>query len=113
MMEWIDQLRYVFWGVTWLELFLASGRYLLMISAALLVLKHFTFFVRHPGHRSWRAIIETSVGLVVAIVYAQKLYFDRTIVGFEQWESAVQVWAFALLFIGLVILREKPRRSRE
>ena len=112
MMEWIDHMRFVFWGVTWPELFLAAGRYLLMISAALLVLKHVTFSIRDRGKSSWRAILETSVGLVVAIVYAQKLYFDGRILQLDQWESAVQVWAFALLFIGLVILREKPRRSQ-
>lgn len=112
----MNDLEYVFWGLTWSQLFLAAGRYLLMVSAALLLLKHVVWFARgyhtqpDRGPRAvWRAGIEAVVSGVVAILYVQQLYFDGSILRLERWESAVQVWAFAALFMALVITRGESR----
>lgn len=65
-----------------------------------------------PG-RIWRGVIELVVGGVVADLYAKQIYFGGSIVRLDRWESVVQVWAFALLFIGLVISRGETRPPPE
>ena len=115
----MTDLQFVFWNFTLEQLLLAAGRYTLMVSAALLTLKHAAWFVRlrHRRERRRKKVVRSAIELIaaacVAGVYAHAIYLGGPAAELGDAGSLVRVWAFALLFVGLVVSRgETPPEAR-
>ena len=106
----IQDLQWVFWGMTAETLFLAAGRYTVLVAATLLAVKHLVWFARLRSRRERRrlrfarAVIEFVAASSMAALYAQSIYLDGPAARFATAESLVQVWVLAILFVGLVVL---------
>lgn len=126
-MELLDSLRslvsldadfkWVFYGYSLTDLLLAAGRYIMLVTAALLVFRHGAWFARgrHRIERRVRRKAHIHVELAVAVVLAGTIAYQLGTSGATSDPSVaqamVQVWALVALLVSMV-LRQPDRPPR-
>lgn len=94
--------------LTPLQLWLAAGRFLLMVSGTLLGMKHLAWLIRRDTNRYsyWlqtRHVVEMLSGFVIGIVYARQVFTRPQGVVLSMDDTVILVWAFAVLLSVLVV----------
>lgn len=100
--------------LTPLELWLAAGRYLLMISGWLLGIKHLAWLLRrderiYTPFARLRHQVEMSVGFTIGVIYALQWLYSEAGSPLTRFETVVITWAFGVLLLTLVVSRQDNR----
>jgi len=100
--------------LTLLELGLAAGRFLLMVSGTLLGAKHLVWLIRDDTNDAgtWphiRHSVEMLSGFIIGVFYAIQTFTEPIGARLTDGETVVIVWAFAALLSVLVVSRADAR----
>lgn len=115
----MSDLELVFFGFTLADLALAGGRYLLLVSSALLAVKNIVWMVRWGGRdrrylRTARIPIETTFALALVMIYGHHLYgngadLPAAVAALGRAESGLVAWVVSGILITLVMTRRDDR----
>lgn len=99
--------------LTPMELWLAAGRFLLMVSGTLLGAKHLAWLIRTDTDDAgawphFRHIVGMVAGFVIGAVYAVQIFTEPQGVVLTQGETVIIVWAFAVL-MSVVVSKSDAR----